>query len=121
MELYYDGVWEQGQALINRPTFDILVLLIFIPAFIAIFWLLIETDWLRIRLPYGSTNKSVLNEMVHADLSITDTEEPVSPAPQPLTDHYISKDTTPYTPSVFVQSEIPTLDGELNISCKLEG
>ncbi len=91
---------------------------------IAFIWMLIETDFMRVRLPYGSSNKRALAEIVHANLSITDNEPEIPDvkllnAGIPILQ--INTVKINYKPAVFIQSEIPTLDGELNISCKLEG
>ena len=68
---------------------------------LAFYWLLKETDWLRIRLPIGkpTISKTLL-------------------LPAGKVNPVLLLDTIHYKPSQFVPLDIPDTTGSLNIICK---
>ncbi len=91
---------------------------------LAFTWLLLETQYLTIRLPYGKASPEIddaltlrinAKSMLDYDLSIAGLPKPLpieSKPPTLLLDTYHNK------PSEFTQLDIPDTTGTLNINCK---
>ncbi len=102
---------------------------------LAFYWLMRESNWLRIRLAQYTTYKTAIDpallERVNANLDATNKTlreltrryeaiKPTSPPILQLPIGYpiLQLDTIHYKPSQFETLDIPELKGELNIICK---
>ncbi len=100
---------------------------------LSFYWLMRESDWLRIRLEQYSNYRTgvdpALLERVNANLDATNKTvrelahryEPPTSQPilqLPIGYPILQLDTIHYKPSQFETLDIPELKGELNIVCK---
>lgn len=83
----------------------IISLLIITLAFI---WLLYETDYLRIHLPYGTMTADYNGMETETDNIVPDDTEDTD------------TDYVPYNPGYFNSMPLPELSGEINILCQIE-
>ncbi len=97
----------------------------------AFFWLGIETDWLRVRLPYGTPKVDISADVTTSTAkndALESTETPLKSSGNGIIPTLLLSsgkitptlllDTVHDKPSVFIPLDMPNFTGELIIHCK---